>query len=190
MSGDIDKAFEYIKNTAEKGNLFKNEAAFVRASLYRMENDTQNALKYYAQLREQFPGNNLINAQYQQIQLGDLIEQKGVQHFADNLDIYLEKYAVNNSNPLNNLAYGFLGQQKNDLAEDVFLLNIELFPAEANPYDSISEFYETTGDNAQAIKYAKTGLQVLPADSTADEARKELLRGLMETRIENLSASI
>ena len=58
MSGDMETAFDYITKTSEKGNIFKDEATFVLATLYRIENDSHNALRYYAQLIEKFPNNN------------------------------------------------------------------------------------------------------------------------------------
>ena len=190
MSGDLETAFEYITKASEKGSLFKDEATFVLATLFRIENDYPNAEKHYLQLREKFPGNNLVEVQYQQVRLAGLIEEKGVAHFEENLDNYRDEYLINSSAPLNNLGYNFVFRQQYDMAEPVFLLNLKLYPDEANPYDSISEFYETVGNNEQAVKYAKKGLEILPADSTANEDTKELLRGLMEERIENLSSSI
>ena len=73
------------------------------------------------------------------------------------------------------MGYGYMGQGQFNLAFAVFELNITLFPDEANPYDSISECFQNHGNNTMAVKYAKIGLEKLPADSTINENFREQL---------------
>ncbi len=188
MGGDKELAFKYFKLTHKKGKMLKDEAAFILASLYRaFENDYSTSFEYYEELINKFPDNQLLNNQFSTVKLGALIELNSVEYLQENFTTLRDEYNIINSNVLNNMGYSFLNGQRNDIAEQLFLYNITLFPEEANPYDSLSEFYQTIGNNEQAIKYATIGLTKVEGDQTADAERKELLRGLMEERIKTLS---
>ena len=105
-----------------------------------------------------------------------------------NLDSLRGEYNITNSGVLNIIGYNFMGLEEYVTAIAIFELNIELYPDEANPYDSISECYQTQGNNEKAMEYAKIGLQKLPADSTINDQFRENLKNIMETRLNDLGA--
>lgn len=81
---------------------------------------------------------------------------------------------------LNALGYRLLRQQKAPEAIAVFRKAVEMYPASSNPYDSLSEALETTGDRAGALEVARKGLEVLARQDLSDASRqpmKELLEG-------------
>ena len=53
---------------------------------------------------------------------------------------------------VNNLGYTCMAIKKWDKAEFFFKLNITNYPQDANGYDSLGDFYETTGDVKKAIE--------------------------------------
>jgi tetratricopeptide (TPR) repeat protein len=190
MSGESETGLEYWKKTAENGNLLKDEADFILATMYRfLEIDFNNAEIYLTRLNEKFPNNNFITNLYGQTRLAKLIEDKGIDFLHQELDSLRVEYNVNNSGVLNIMGYNFSGQAKYDLAIALFEMNIELYPDEANPYDSISECYQTMGNNEKAVEYAKIGLQKLSADSTINEDFRSRLKEIMETRVEDLKGN-
>ncbi|HFA48624.1 MAG TPA: serine hydrolase [Bacteroidetes bacterium] len=71
---------------------------------------------------------------------------------------------------------GYALMQENKLAEaiDIFRANIELFPEEANPYDSLAEAYLEKGDKTNALKYYKMALDIDPELPSAKRAVEEL----------------
>jgi hypothetical protein len=189
MSGDRDKGLEFFDKTADKGDLLKDEATFILATLYRFfENDFTQADVYLSRLNEKFPNNNFINNIYRQARLSQLIEDKGIKYLETGIDTLREKYNITSSGVLNGLGYSYMGQQRYDLAVAVFLLNIKLYPEEANPYDSISECYQVQGENELSIEYARMSLQKLPADTTINEDFRDTLREILETRLDDLGA--
>lgn len=86
---------------------------------------------------------------------------------------------------LNSLAYGLLNDQKTKESVAVFKWITELYPASPNAWDSLSEYYETTGENALAISASQQCLATLPA-SNYHEHRKDLLEKISKERIERL----
>jgi len=183
MSGDRELGLEYFEKAAQNGKLLKTEAMFILATLYRFfENDFDQADAYLSQLNERFPDNNFITNIYRQTRVAQLVEEKGVDYLEAGIDSLRIDYNITNSGVLNNLGYGYMGQQRFELAVSVFELNIKLYPDEANPYDSISECFQNQGNNEMAVKYAKMGLTKLAADTTLNDAFREQLREIMETR--------
>ena len=93
--------------------------------------------------------------------------------------------ALFRENDLNVLGYRLLRQQKRAEAIAIFRKAVELFPASANPYDSLSEALESTGDHAAAIEIAKKGLDAV-AKQDLPESRRQELRELLEGRVRRL----
>lgn len=190
ISGDREKGLKYFELTAQKGKLFKTEAEFILAMIYRfLENDYTKANTYLSVLNDRYPGNRFIINIYRQIKIEQLIDEKGIDYLKAGIDSLRVEYNITNSGVLNNMGYGYMGQGQFNLAFAVFELNITLFPDEANPYDSISECFQNHGNNTMAVKYAKIGLEKLPADSTINENFREQLRNIMETRISDLNSN-
>ena len=77
-------------------------------------------------------------------------------------------------NQLNMLGYQLMWRDMAEAAVGIFKLNIAVYPESANPYDSLGEFYMTTGDNELAIKYYSKALAVNPDTPSAIDALKKL----------------
>ena len=191
MSGETDTGLEYFKKTAENGNLFKNEAAFILSILYRFyETDFNQSNIYLSKLNFKYPDNRFISDMYLQSRLIQLIEEKGIAFLEANIDSLKSDYNIKSSVVLNNIGYTFSGQKKHDIALAIFKLNIRLYPDEANPYDSIAECYQTLGQNKEAVKYSKIALEKLSGDTSINEEFRERLRVILETRLEELEPKI
>lgn len=91
---------------------------------------------------------------------------------------------------LNSLGYQLLTDATSAAAIEIFKLNTELYPRSANTWDGVSEAYETVGDSAQAIAYARRTIEALPGDPTiTNESRREQLRAISNERIQRLTAT-
>ena len=77
-------------------------------------------------------------------------------------------------NQLNNLAYVYLAEDKNDIALELFKLNVASFPKSSNPYDSLGEGYLKVGDTNQAITSYTKSLELNPANDNAKNALLQL----------------
>jgi len=72
---------------------------------------------------------------------------------------------------LNGLGYYYLNKNKADIAIEVFKLNVAMFPAIGDPYDSLGEAYLLSDQKELAIKNYKRALELDPGN---DNARKML----------------
>jgi glyoxylase-like metal-dependent hydrolase (beta-lactamase superfamily II) len=70
-------------------------------------------------------------------------------------------------NELNNLGYHLLWRNRLDDAIEIFRLNIEAYPDNANTYDSMGEAYMTRGDKELAITYYEKSLELDPSNQNA-----------------------
>jgi D-alanyl-D-alanine-carboxypeptidase/D-alanyl-D-alanine-endopeptidase len=75
---------------------------------------------------------------------------------------------------INVLGYKFLNKGQKEKALELFKLNVNLYPASSNTYDSLAETYENTGDKPLAIKNYKRALELNPQSSNAVEHLKKL----------------
>ena len=75
---------------------------------------------------------------------------------------------------LNILGYKYLGEEKNDIALQLFKLNVASFPNASNPYDSLGEAYLKQGDSALAITNYTKSLELNPANDNAKETLVKL----------------
>ena len=66
--------------------------------------------------------------------------------------------------------------EENKLADAIalFSANVELFPKEANSYDSLGEAYLAKGDKEKALKYYQKALAVDPGFPSAKRAVENL----------------
>jgi CubicO group peptidase (beta-lactamase class C family) len=72
-----------------------------------------------------------------------------------------------NDRELNNIGYGLLREGRVDDAIEVFKLNVEMYPAAGNPYDSLGEAYATKGETALAIANYKKAYELNPENQNA-----------------------
>ena len=87
---------------------------------------------------------------------------------------------------LNQLGYRLVAAKRAPEAIAIFRKAVELFPASTNPYDSLSEALETTGDRAEALVVARKGLEVL-AKEDLPATRRQQLEELLEARVQRLA---
>ena len=191
MSGDKELGLKYLKNVAENGNLFKAEALVALGIVYNnFENNLPASREYYSKLLEIYPENNLAAVQLERIDFILLIDEKGVDYFAQNFENLKDEYNIDDPTDLNILGYYLMNRQRLDDALAIFQLNIELYPDVANCYDSIAECFLNRNENDKAIKHYKLAYEKLPADTSANEEFKEFLRTNIQDRLEELGANI
>lgn len=78
-------------------------------------------------------------------------------------------------NDLNDWAYRMLnGGGKPKEALEIFKLNVFLYPASANVYDSVAEAYEANGNRELAIVNYKRSLELDPQNTNAAQQLKRL----------------
>ena len=97
------------------------------------------------------------------IKLKSLIDSIGIEsaysHFQET-KLSNESNFNLNVNQLNRLGYYYINNQKLDEAKAVFKMNIELYPDNANVYDSYAESLMISGDYENAIIFYKKSLEL------------------------------
>jgi dienelactone hydrolase len=96
--------------------------------------------------------------------------------------------AVIREDVLNANGYFLLQNHRQSDALEVFKLAAESYPESPNAYESLSEAFETTGNNQEAIRNAELCLQKLPAANGMDENFRNIVKQSAEDRIKRLSA--
>jgi len=81
---------------------------------------------------------------------------------------------IRNPYYLNHLGYIFVREENLEKAIAVFELNVELFPEEANLWDSLGEAYLLKGDNKKALKYYQRAVKMDPNMESAKAAIEKL----------------
>jgi len=193
MSGDRQVGIDYFTNTAEKGELFKNEANFILGVIYSnqfMENDPNAALAVLIPFRQKFPNNAFAERNYQTSRFVKIVNENGVEFLETEFDSLQTKYEVNNAGILNLLGYTYMNQSRPDDALVVFKTNVRLFPDIANGYDSLAECYMNRGENDLAIKYYKLAYEKLDSDTTINDAFRNRLKESIPQQLDALGASI
>ena len=77
-------------------------------------------------------------------------------------------------NEINSWGYKLVNQKKIPAALEIFKLNVFLFPASANAFDSLGEMYAEIGDTKLAIENYAQSLKLDPANSNAEQQIKKL----------------
>ena len=89
----------------------------------------------------------------------------------DSLHYYL------NEDEMNLLGYQFLWNNMNDKAYEVLKLNLELFPASWNSYDSYGEILLKIGKKEEAIKMYKRSIELNPNNDGGKKVLEQIARG-------------
>ena len=89
-------------------------------------------------------------------------------------------------NELNLFGYQLLQDGNPKDAVTIFQLNVQVYPASANPYDSLSDGYLALGNRDEALKYAEMALAMLPKDIEATEDFKKAVRESAEKKVSEL----
>ncbi len=85
---------------------------------------------------------------------------------------------------LNGLGYTFLNEQKFNEAIEVFKLNTELHPGDANLFDSLAEGYEVSGDKERMKKVSGIIMDMLNNKTTLTDGERSL-KETAEKRLKN-----
>jgi Flp pilus assembly protein TadD len=75
---------------------------------------------------------------------------------------------------LNSMGYELLRNGDTKSAVEIFRLNVEQFPVDANVYDSLGEAYLKQGDKALAVENYKKSLDLNPQNENARDVLKKL----------------
>jgi Flp pilus assembly protein TadD len=75
---------------------------------------------------------------------------------------------------LNSLGYELLRNGDTRGAIEIFRLNVEEFPQDANVYDSLGEAYLKQGDKALAVENYKKSLELNPQNDNARDVLRRL----------------
>jgi len=89
----------------------------------------------------------------------------------DSLHYYL------NEDEMNLLGYQFLWNNMNDKAYEVLKLNLELFPASWNSYDSYGEILLKIGRKEEAIKMYKRSIELNPNNDGGKKVLEQIAKG-------------
>ncbi|MEK6334081.1 MAG: serine hydrolase [Acidobacteriota bacterium] len=83
---------------------------------------------------------------------------------------------ISSAGGLNNVSYDLAGAGKVDDAIAILKVGTELYPKEANLYDSLGEFHLRKGDKAKALQHYKKALEINPDFPNAAGAREIVKR--------------
>jgi tetratricopeptide (TPR) repeat protein len=111
--------------------------------------------------------------------LGEFLYQsmieKGIANTMEDIDQLLSDngYKIVSSRQLNFLGYTLLREEKLDMSLAIFQLNVQLFPEEANPYDSLGDAYLEKGNTELAIESFKKALRIDPSFESSKRKLEE-----------------
>lgn len=105
---------------------------------------------------EKTPSEYFDNGQYDKALAGYLaIKEK------DSTDKSIRQYS------LNSLGYQFLRNKDFEKAEQIFKINIALYPYKSNVYDSMGDVFRAQKDTVKAIEYYQRSLKINPENRAA-----------------------
>ena len=112
-------------------------------------------------------------------ELGEVYRMEGVdaalEHYAELRDRFYGQGSYDfGEGGLNGLGYEIMGEGDLDGAIRIFVLNVEMFPEESNPYDSLGEAYMNRGDTELAITNYERSLGLDPTNTNAAEMLEKL----------------
>ena len=95
--------------------------------------------------------------------------EKGIKETLQDFDNLVKKegYTVESDNDLNGFGYELMGEERMDMALEIFKLNCRLFPDEANTYDSLAEAFLKIGNLEAALTNYEKALELDPKLASA-----------------------
>jgi len=105
-----------------------------------------------------------------------VIKTKGIEEVLENFTRLLREggYEITSSNTLNRVGYAFLEDHLPGPAIKIFEKNTQLFPNEANPYDSLGEAFMIKGDLQKSRAAYKKALEIDPQFENAEKMIEKL----------------
>jgi tetratricopeptide (TPR) repeat protein len=104
------------------------------------------------------------------------ISEKGSSYFRENFKTVRKEggYQIRSSNQLNMVGYNLLFDHRTDMAIDIFELNVQLFPEDANIHDSLGEAYMVKGDYEKSREMYNKALKIDPNFANAKKMLQKL----------------
>lgn len=130
------------------------------------EKTEHDGIKYYFEKLakgEKTPSEYFKNKEYDKA----LASFKAIQE-KDSLNTTISQWRINRT------GYDFLRDKKYEEAEEIFKINIALYPKSSNVYDSMGELYYVKKDTANAIEYFKKALAINPENRSSKRLLKRL----------------
>ncbi len=105
-----------------------------------------------------------------------IISEKGSSYFRENSKTVLKEggYQIRSSNQLNMVGYNLLFDHRTVMAIDIFELNVQLFPEDANIHDSLGEAYMAKGDYEKSREMYNKALEIDPNFANAKKMLQKL----------------
>lgn len=107
-----------------------------------------------------------------------IVRKKGVQQAIDIVRTTVKQDSSGNIMQwflLNRMGYNFLGEKKYKEAIEIFKLNTELHPGDANLFDSLAEGYEASGDKESMKKASANVVALLSKKDNLNDNEKTLI---------------
>tara|TARA_R110001583_G_scaffold4351_2_gene25192 strand:+ start:28068 stop:28760 length:693 start_codon:yes stop_codon:yes gene_type:complete len=160
----VDENTFYVKEMNEKIQFITNPVT-QKDYIVLVPKEKDQPIKYnYRKLKntEKTPSEYFKNNEFDKALEGYLTIQKN-----DSLDS-----AINESD-LNSIGYKELRDKNYIKALNIFKINMALYPASSNVYDSYADGMKQSGDTLQAIQYYKKSLAIDSGNSRAKEFIKK-----------------
>jgi tetratricopeptide (TPR) repeat protein len=162
--GETKKAFA---DRALKSAANKTEGEKLFATLVDAKGTEESRREVWTKLHEMFPDGAMIGTGYVNSRATPderlAAAQEYLQKFPDRPWMY------------NTLGYIYMLDKKdNEMARKNFEKYIQMYPEGYNPYDSMGEFYLTTGDQANAEKYYTKALEKYPFSNSSVVALEKI----------------
>jgi dienelactone hydrolase len=89
---------------------------------------------------------------------------------------------------VNILGYEHQGEGDTAGAIEIMKLNVEAYPKSPNVYDSLGDIYLAAGNKGLARQNAQRALELLPSDTTDDEARRQAIHDNAEQKLKQTAS--
>lgn len=177
---NFDELSAQMRKDFGKESVYPNFSGDMVSAIRQLarQGQLEKALKVSTLAVELYPGLDQPNAYAGVINILSGNKEKGMQ--------FLKSAAAINGNGLasagglNGLAYEIAGAGMTDAALAVLHAAVELYPQEANLYDTLGEFYLKKGSKEKAIEFYKKALATSDKYPNAEKA-KEVLKQLGAT---------
>lgn len=173
IEGDKELGFKELRLAISKSKNTRTEAMFFLGAIYTdIEKDFEKALPIFKDLFDKYPNNSIFGLAlakcYWKLEKYELAKNQ--------FQLMFDKFSNHKKVVLylNNYGYLLLEQGYYDEAIEIFKRQVELFPKDANSYDSLGDGYRKAGKIKLAIEQYEKSLKVEPNFKASKEKLKEL----------------